>query len=73
MKKFKTLFLTILVIGCNLVTNNAFADDDPGFPGNDPGAPVAAIDSWVFPIILVSIVLSFLLLKKFLIVSKKRV
>jgi hypothetical protein len=39
MKKIKTLFLTAVVIGCNLITNNAFADDDPGFPGNDPGAP----------------------------------
>jgi hypothetical protein len=57
--------LTILVIGCNLITNNAFADDDPGFPGNDPGAPVAAIDSWVLQALLIGLVLSFLFFKKY--------
>lgn len=64
MKKIKTLFLTAAVIGCNLITNKAFAED-PGLPGDDPGAPVLAIDSWVFPTLLIGLVLSFLFFKKY--------
>jgi len=64
MKKIKNLFLTAVVIGCNLITNKAFAQD-PGLPGDDPGAPVLPIDSWVLQALLIGLVLSFLFFKKY--------
>lgn len=59
MEKIKTLFLTAVVIGCNLITNKAYALDDPGFPGNgDPGAPAAPINDWIAPMFVVGLLLA---------------
>ena len=67
MKRYNSLFLTALVLGSNLITTSTFAQDPgfPGDPGTDPGQPVAPIDSWVFPTLLIGLVLSFLFFKKY--------
>ena len=59
MKKIKTLFLTAVVIGCNLITYKTYAQD-PGFPGNgaEPGAPAAPINDWIAPMFVVGLLLA---------------
>ena len=54
MKKIKSIVFILCVMGCNLMTNKALAQD-PGFPVDDPGAPVMPIDHWVLPMLLISV------------------
>ena len=66
MEKIKTLFLTAVVIGCNLITNKAYALDDPGFPGNgvEPGAPAAPINDWITPMLIIGVMLMYIIYRK---------
>lgn len=65
MKKIKTLFLTAVVIGCNLVTYKTYALDDPGFPGNgDPGTPAAPINDWITPMLIIGVMLMYIIYRK---------
>jgi hypothetical protein len=66
MKRYNSLFLTAVVLGSNLITTSAFAND-PGFPGDpntDPGQPVAPIDSWIAPMLTVAVALMFIIYSK---------
>ena len=66
MKRYNSLFLTAMVLGSNLITTSAFAND-PGFPGDpgaDPGVPAAPIDSWIAPMLLTAIALMYVIHKR---------
>ena len=63
MKKIKSIVFVLCVMGCNLMTNKAFAQD-PGFPVDDPGAPVMPIDHWVLPMLLIGVGLIFMVYTK---------
>ena len=65
MKKIKTLFLTAVVIGCNLITYKTYAQD-PGFPGNgvEPGAPAAPINDWITPMLIIGVMHMYILYRK---------
>lgn len=53
--KMKLQIYTLLFCMLSLVVNA----QDPGFPGgeNDPGTPAAPIDDWIFPMVLLGIVM----------------
>ena len=52
--KMKLQIYTLLFCMLSLVVNA----QDPGFPGeNDPGTPAAPIDEWIFPMVLLGIVM----------------
>ena len=61
MKKIKSIVFILCVMGCSLVTNKAFAFEDPGFPGEDPGTPAVPIDNWVLPMLLIGVGLMFMI------------
>ena len=66
MKRYNSLFLTAIVLGSNLITTSAFAND-PGFPGDpntDPGQPVAPIDQWIIPMVVQALVIMYYYNKK---------
>lgn len=66
MKKFRSILLTLILVGCNLITNKTFAlDEDPGFPGNgDPGTPAAPIDNWIIPMFLIGVGLMLIIYRR---------
>ena len=64
MKKIKSIVFVLCVMGCSLVTNKAYADTDPGFPGEDPGTPAVPIDSWILLMLLMGVGLMFMIYKK---------
>lgn len=70
MKNLRTILFTLLLIGCNLITNTVFAQDeeDPGFPGEDPGAP---IDNWVVPMVTIAVCFMFIICRKQLNLKQK--
>jgi hypothetical protein len=71
MKKFRSILLTLGLVICNLITSNAFAQD-PGFPGNeDPGLPVAPINDWVIPVLIIGIGFAFMVYRKMLKLESK--
>ena len=64
MKKIRSILLTLGLVVCNLITNSAFAND-PGFPGNsDPGSPVAPINDWVIPMLVIGVGLMFIIYRR---------
>lgn len=65
MKKIKFTVLTLYVIVFSLVSTPLFAQD-PDFPiENDPGnQPVAPIDQWIAPMMLLISVLMFVYFRK---------
>lgn len=59
--KMKLQIYTLLFCMLSLVVNA----QDPGFPGeNDPGAPAAPIDDWIFPMVLLGIAMMVYYTKK---------
>ena len=62
-RKMKLQIYTLLFCMLSLVVNA----QDPGFPGgeNDPGAPAAPIDNWIFPMFVLGILLVYYLYKKY--------
>jgi hypothetical protein len=74
MKKIRSILLTLGLVICNLITSNAFAQDPgfPGFPGNDdPGLPVAPINDWVIPVLIIGIGFAFMVYRKMLKLESK--
>ena len=73
MKKFRSILLTLGLVICNLITNSAFAENfDPGFPVNDdPGSPVAPINDWVIPVLIIGIGFAFMVYRKMLKLESK--
>jgi hypothetical protein len=63
MKKIRSILLTLGLVGCNLITSKALAQDNPGFPGNgtDAGTPVSPIDNWIIPMFLIGVGLTFII------------
>ncbi len=65
MKKIRSILLTLGLVIYNLINSSAFAQDDPGFPGDDdPGLPVAPIDDWVIPMLVIGIGLTFMVYRR---------
>ncbi len=50
----------------NLSCFAAMADgeEDPGLPGEDPGAPAAPIDDWLLPMFIIGVLIVFYYYKK---------
>ena len=76
MKKFRSILLTLGLVICNLITNSVFAQNfDPGFPGfpgnDDPGLPVAPINDWVIPVLIIGIGFAFMVYRKMLKLESK--
>ena len=58
--KMKLQIYTLLFCMLSLVVNA----QDPGFPGdNDPGAPAAPIDGWIFPMFLLGVLFTYFISK----------
>lgn len=51
MQKIDNNKIILLILTFTLWSTTAFADDDPGGIGGDPGAPAAPIDNWI-PVVL---------------------
>jgi hypothetical protein len=65
MKTISPLKFKIYLVVFNSLSFVAMAqDDDPGFPGQDPGTPAAPIDDWIFPMFIIGIILLFYYYKK---------
>ena len=67
MKKIKSIVFVLCVMGCSLITTKAVAQEGtPGFPGGSegPGAPVAPIDHWILPMLLIGVGLMFIIYTK---------
>ena len=60
-RKMKLQIYTLLFCMLSLVVNA----QDPGFPGgdDDPGAPAAPIDNWIFPMFLVGVLFTYFISK----------
>lgn len=55
MQKIVNNKIFLLILTFTLWSTTAFADDDPGGIGGDPGAPAAPIDNWIPLMILLAI------------------
>lgn len=68
MKNINTLKFKIYLLFFNLLSFVAMAQDeeeDPGFPGEDPGTPTTPIDDWIVPMFVIGIFLLFYYLKEY--------
>lgn len=65
MKTISTLKSKIYLVVFNLCCFVAMAqNEDPGFPGEDPGTPAAPIDDWVLPMLGIGLLLMGYYFKK---------